>query len=711
MTCTRKALPVPGSRDTPKTRVGETVMEIMLTGVRGSTATPSQGMSFYGGNTACVTARTRNGLLLFFDAGTGLCEAFEGLPAAGECHIFISHGHADHIQGMGFFPPLHMPSWTIRLYFPEWLEDTLEAYFAPGIFPVPLGEFKGNIIRRPMRAGDVIRIPDGAGEATVEALEANHPGGCLAYRFHADGSVFLYTGDHEITDDSAVHEATRAMLRGADIAVVDAMYRASDYRPGWGHSRWEDWRDIAAGSGAQCLILTHHAPHRTDGELDTLQNEALAHLDEGEPLLWFAREGMRVTLPSERAVLLRDMELKSDWLERFLDDLARYQDESTLLDRILAKAREICNADAGTVFLRDGDELLFSYTHNDSLFSVDSAHKYAYSGIRLPVSTASIAGYAAVTGEMLNIPDVRALPPEAPYAFQPGFDDSTGYRTRTMLTVPFYNQAGEVSGVMQLINSLDPGTGTPRPFTLAMERNIRVLAREIANILKRSDLVRQGLYRTIRLTAVHDPLETGPHAERVGAIAAALYQTRANKLELDPDTTRYEKSRIRLAAMLHDVGKVGVSDLVLKKPGRLTDEEMHAMRAHTEIGAAVLDDEAKNESFMALARDISLHHHQKWNGQGYVGPGDAGRLSGEDIPIAARITALADVFDALVSPRSYKAPWPFEKAMNLLREEAGEHFDPMLVACMEEILDMVAGIYERFPDNVPEKPDEVPARG
>jgi Response regulator containing a CheY-like receiver domain and an HD-GYP domain len=104
---------------------------------------------------------------------------------------------------------------------------------------------------------------------------------------------------------------------------------------------------------------------------------------------------------------------------------------------------------------------------------------------------------------------------------------------------------------------------------------------------------------------------------------------------------------------------------------------------------------------MAFARDIAHHHHQKWNGQGYAGPSDAGRLSGEDIPIAARITAIADVFDALVSPRSYKAAWPHAKALALMREEAGKHFDPNLVACLEEVMDVVAKIYERFPDAEP----------
>ena len=161
--------------------------------------------------------------------------------------------------------------------------------------------------------------------------------------------------------------------------------------------------------------------------------------------------------------------------------------------------------------------------------------------------------------------------------------------------------------------------------------------------------------------------------------------------------------------MLHDIGKVGVSDLLIKKPGKLTDEEMAVMRSHTMIGAGILEAEAQSGGFMTFARDIAHHHHQKWNGQGYAGPSNAGRLAGEEIPIAARITAIADVFDALVSPRSYKAAWPHSKALALLREEAGSHFDPHLVACLEEIIDVVAKIYERFPDAEPEQPNREPA--
>jgi response regulator RpfG family c-di-GMP phosphodiesterase len=267
-----------------------------------------------------------------------------------------------------------------------------------------------------------------------------------------------------------------------------------------------------------------------------------------------------------------------------------------------------------------------------------------------------------------------------------------------MLTLPFFDKSGKISGVLQLINSIDPRNGKPCPFTSSMEFNTRLLAMEVSTALEYSALERKSIYCILRMAAVHDPAETGPHAERVGAVVAELYQRWADKQGHTPDAIRYEKSRIRLAAMLHDIGKVGISDLVLKKSDKLTDEEFAVIRRHSMIGASVLTDDLTD--IATLAHDIALHHHQKWNGRGYPLL-DGKVLVGEAIPLAARMTAIADVFDALVSPRCYKRPWTFEEAMNLLLKEAGEHFDPALVECMAEIGDMLPLIYSRFPDEPP----------
>ncbi|WP_293779399.1 HD domain-containing phosphohydrolase [uncultured Oxalicibacterium sp.] len=183
-----------------------------------------------------------------------------------------------------------------------------------------------------------------------------------------------------------------------------------------------------------------------------------------------------------------------------------------------------------------------------------------------------------------------------------------------------------------------------------------------------------------RLTAAagyRDP-ETGAHLQRMAHYARLI----ARNLGLSEE----EQDLIFRAAPLHDVGKIGIPDHILHKPGKLTDEEMAIMRTHPVIGAALLKD--ARSPLMQRAAQIALSHHEKFDGTGYP----AG-LKGEDIPLGGRIVAVADVFDALTSIRPYKPAWSQEQALEWMQQGAGTHFDPACVAAFKR--DLVAVRYIR----------------
>ncbi len=179
---------------------------------------------------------------------------------------------------------------------------------------------------------------------------------------------------------------------------------------------------------------------------------------------------------------------------------------------------------------------------------------------------------------------------------------------------------------------------------------------------KRLEGTTMALVNALENANLYNDSDTGNHISRVGAYAALL----ADKLGCDHDYTK----RIKLYSSLHDVGKVGIPDSILKKPGKYTPEEFIAMQEHVVIGSRMLDD----PEIDIMAKNITLYHHEKWDGTGYVRG-----LSGEEIPLAARIVALADVYDALGTKRPYKEPFPEDQIDSIIIEGDGKHFDPALV--------------------------------
>jgi HD-GYP domain-containing protein (c-di-GMP phosphodiesterase class II) len=391
------------------------------------------------------------------------------------------------------------------------------------------------------------------------------------------------------------------------------------------------------------------------------------------------------------------------------EQLNMLKDLDAILDRILMEVRRLTRADAGTIFLAEEDNLKFSYVHNDTFMKVGEINKDIYTNFTIPINRSSIVGYVATTGEPLNIDDAYNLDPSLPFQFNKNFDEKTGYKTKSIFTVPVKTSQGEVAGVIQLINAKD-AEGRPAPFPQNTRMFMSMFANTASVAIERAIMTRELILRMIRMAEMRDPAETGPHVHRVGGYSAEIYHQWALNKGVDPKEIKKTKDLIRVAAMLHDVGKVGISDKILKKPGKLTDEEFAIVKLHTVYGAQLF---AKPTSDLdTMSREIAIGHHEKWSGKGYPGlmidmwskpPQVGAPKRGVDIPLVARIVALADVFDALTSPRCYKEPWPDEKIIALVKEESGSHFDPEVVESFLEIFDVIQLIRAKYTDALREE--------
>jgi len=394
------------------------------------------------------------------------------------------------------------------------------------------------------------------------------------------------------------------------------------------------------------------------------------------------------------------------------EKLNELKDLDAILDRVLSECRRLTRADAGTIYLLDEDKLKFSYVHNDSFLKVGETNKDIYANFSIPINDASIVGYVAGRGEALNIEDVYDMPPDSPVTFNPSFDKKTGYHTSSMLTVPIKTSQGKVSGIIQLINAKNDA-GKSIPFSLDSQNMLPLFANTASVAIERAIMTRELILRMMQMAELRDPSETGPHVTRVGTYCAEIYHKYALFKGIQEAERKKTKDLIRVASMLHDVGKVGIADKILKKPAKLDNEEFAQMQFHTVLGAKLFTN--STSELDAMSGRIALGHHEKWSGRGYPGKisGLMGEvkamgqpLVGEQIPLEARICALADVFDALGSRRSYKPPWPDEKIIGLIREERGQHFDPDVVDAFLDIFEVITAIRDKYTEDLPE--DEKP---
>jgi len=217
-----------------------------------------------------------------------------------------------------------------------------------------------------------------------------------------------------------------------------------------------------------------------------------------------------------------------------------------------------------------------------------------------------------------------------------------------------------------------------------LEETVKLRTIELQEALKLSKQTEYEISIRLGRASEFRDLETGGHIKRMShysKLLAELYGLDKEECEL-----------ILYAAPLHDIGKVGIADKILLKPGRFEPQEFEIMKQHSVIGAKILEG-AENFPVINAGRIIALQHHEKWDGSGYPNS-----LKGEDIHIHARIITIADVFDALSSKRCYKEPMPLEKVLNIMKSDSGTHFDPNLVPLLLDNLDKFLEIQELYKD-------------
>ena len=232
------------------------------------------------------------------------------------------------------------------------------------------------------------------------------------------------------------------------------------------------------------------------------------------------------------------------------------------------------------------------------------------------------------------------------------------------------------------------------------------LEAEVARRMGENQLIQEvSIHALARLAETRDP-ETGNHLHRTQGYVRTLAGRLRDHPRFAGALTGPAIDHLARSAPLHDIGKVGIPDHILLKPGKLTAEEWGIMQTHAAIGAEAIAqaerDAEKPVAFLGFAKEIARHHHERWDGSGYPD-----RLGGDDIPLSARLMALADVFDALISRRVYKPPFPFAVARDMIAAERGRHFDPDVTDAFLAAFDGFQAIARQFAD--PEESADPPS--
>lgn len=412
-----------------------------------------------------------------------------------------------------------------------------------------------------------------------------------------------------------------------------------------------------------------------------------------------------------------------DLLRGFLEfiEASPQADPRELQARVLLKCRRLTGAQSG--FIATLHKRAASRVFRAAVIQSDRpgrSETMEAAGLVLPVDTSSIAGYVALTGKPVRIADVRNIPASRPYRFHVEGDRRLGFAAVSLLSFPLKNYAGEVIGVVQLVNRFDKTGKGPLPFTAAhsalitpinhfiggaieranliqslseraraLEQRNRVLALQRKQIAALKDQTEEAFQLSIRLLARAAELydeDTGNHIVRVNEYSYTLAK-QAGMPQPFCDEIHY-------SAQLHDIGKISIDHAILKKRGVLSAAERAEMNRHPEYGYKILLPSER----LKMAADIARCHHEKWDGTGYPRG-----LKGKQIPISARLVQLADIYDALRSTRPYKPGYSHEQARHVIlngdeRIDPRAQFDPALLELFAQCHGEMERIWARLAD-------------
>lgn len=343
-----------------------------------------------------------------------------------------------------------------------------------------------------------------------------------------------------------------------------------------------------------------------------------------------------------------------------------------LIKTIAEETKTALNADRCTIFMYDKE--------NNELYS-KVATGLDTKELRIPADK-GLAGHVVQTGETINIKDAYN-----DKRFNPNVDKKTGYRTKTILCMPIKNFNQEIIGVFQVLNKFDEYfTPDDEDLLIAIAssagislENAQLFERQ-RKLLEEQKVVLDSFIETLATSIDARDKITSGHSSRVKMYSSLIAQEFGMEKN---DLYILEK-----AAALHDIGKIGIRDSVLQKEGKLTPEEYKHIQQHVEITHHILEKIHMSEDFKQIT-EIACSHHEKFDGTGYYR-----HLKGEEIPFGGRILAVSDVFDAITSKRHYRDKMPIEKVIDIIKNGAGSHFDPLVVDKFLDIkLSKIVGVF------------------